>query len=122
MLSDSHTNTVNLRLICRSTQNAAYGAIFLHITDCTHTRMYANLFSCELSFPLTQIVVSVSGYVSPSYVAPNQMKIRETYGTFLIIFFYRVKKKNYFWLFKHEQIVTLVIRILILQLQKLVTT
>ena len=33
MPSDSHTNTVNFRPICRSTQNAARGAIFLRIAD-----------------------------------------------------------------------------------------
>ena len=33
MPSDSHINTVNFVLTCRSTQNATRGAIFLRIAD-----------------------------------------------------------------------------------------
>ena len=42
MPSDSHTNTVNLRPVCRSTKNATRGAIFLRIADSILCVKYVN--------------------------------------------------------------------------------
>ena len=49
--SDSHTNTVNFRPICQSTQNAARGAIFLRIADCGYclrNKDQWNIYKCSL--------------------------------------------------------------------------
>ena len=45
MPSDSHTNTVNLRPICRSTRNTARAAISLRIADSVQHRTSARTYS-----------------------------------------------------------------------------
>ena len=50
--SDSHTNTVNLRPICWSSQNAMPGAIFLHIADYSHGICNEKVTAWNLPSPL----------------------------------------------------------------------
>ena len=52
MPSDSHANTVNLRPICRSTQNAARGAIFLRIMDCEIRIIEVRIIKVRLYHPI----------------------------------------------------------------------
>ena len=87
MPSDFHTNTVNLRPICRSTQHAARGAFFLRIADYAECNLQNVQKHAPFSRPFTRnehnLTKKLSSY--PSAVTMNYtLQLLRLYTCFVL--------------------------------------